>query len=304
MAGSTRSTKRPFSRAGIERVFEIDDMFDCAELLARQQVPRGDRLAIVTNAGGPGVMTTDALLDRDGELAPATNRSTVEASDRVLPAFWSHGNPIDVLGDAPSRSISPSAVRRLCWRIRTSTACWCIFAPQAMTSRLCRFGRCADRGDPQVETKPCARLLDGRSSAMRKAVESASTRRAFPPTPTARTGGAGVHVASSSTPAIRDVLFETPREIPVEFPLDAASLRRRVRRRSLSRKAARCSPRDDVEGAARAAYGIPVEQTVCRRQRADDAVSTARASRRLSLSCDEDSSRRRSRTRPTSAASC
>ncbi|HBL47214.1 MAG TPA: GNAT family N-acetyltransferase, partial [Planctomycetaceae bacterium] len=69
MAGVDAVYEAAFARAGIVRVFELDDLFDCAELLARQRPPRGDRLAIVTNAGGPGVMATDALLARDGVLA-------------------------------------------------------------------------------------------------------------------------------------------------------------------------------------------------------------------------------------------
>ena len=69
MAGVDAVYEAAFQRAGIERIFQIEDMFDCAELLARHQPPKGDRLAIITNAGGPGVMTTDALIDRDGKLA-------------------------------------------------------------------------------------------------------------------------------------------------------------------------------------------------------------------------------------------
>ena len=72
-----------FQRAGIERIFEIEDMFDCAEILARQQLVKGDRLTIITNAGGPGVMTTDALIARDGELAELAPE-TVDRLDQVL----------------------------------------------------------------------------------------------------------------------------------------------------------------------------------------------------------------------------
>ena len=74
MAGVDAVYEAAFQRAGIERIFQIEDMFDCAELLARQQPPKGDRLAIITNAGGPGVMTTDALIARDGKLAKIIRR--------------------------------------------------------------------------------------------------------------------------------------------------------------------------------------------------------------------------------------
>ena len=100
MAGVDAVYEAAFQRAGIVRIFEVDDMFDCAELLARQQPPKGDRLAIITNAGGPGVMTTDALIALDGDLAKISEE-TIGKLNECLPPFWSHGNPVDVLGDAP-----------------------------------------------------------------------------------------------------------------------------------------------------------------------------------------------------------
>ena len=100
MAGVDAVYEAAFQRAGIERIFQVEDMFDCAELLARQQPPKGDRLAIITNAGGPGVMTTDALIERDGKFADIRDE-TIAKLNELLPICWSHGNPVDVLGDAP-----------------------------------------------------------------------------------------------------------------------------------------------------------------------------------------------------------
>jgi len=97
-----------FRRAGIERVFEIDDLFDCAELLGRQKPPSQGRLAILTNAGGPGVMATDALIARDGELAEL-EPATLEKLNGCLPSAWSHGNPVDLLGDATSQRYADAA---------------------------------------------------------------------------------------------------------------------------------------------------------------------------------------------------
>jgi acetyltransferase len=88
-----------FKRAGIVRVDEIADLFNAAEVLGTQPLPKGPNLAIITNAGGPGVMTTDALIARGGKLAKL-DKKTIESLNAVLPPFWSHGNPIDVLGDA------------------------------------------------------------------------------------------------------------------------------------------------------------------------------------------------------------
>ncbi len=88
-----------FKRAGIVRVNEIEDLFNAAEVLGTQPLPKGPRLAIITNAGGPGVMATDALIAGGGKLAQLSQK-TMDSLNAVLPNFWSHGNPIDVLGDA------------------------------------------------------------------------------------------------------------------------------------------------------------------------------------------------------------
>ena len=88
-----------FKRAGIVRVDEIADLFNSAEVLGTQPLPKGPKLAIITNAGGPGVMATDALISQGGKLAKLSQKS-LDFLDGVLPPFWSHGNPVDVLGDA------------------------------------------------------------------------------------------------------------------------------------------------------------------------------------------------------------
>ncbi len=99
MAGVDAVYDAAFRRAGIERVFSFDDLFDCAKLLESQRQPAGPRLAIVTNAGGPGIMASDAWLAQRGQMARLSTH-TVDALNQALPSQWSHGNPIDVLGDA------------------------------------------------------------------------------------------------------------------------------------------------------------------------------------------------------------
>jgi len=88
-----------FKRAGIVRVEEIADLFSCAEVLGLQPLPEGPNLAIITNAGGPGVMATDALIARGGKLAKLSSE-TLDFLNSILPPYWSHRNPIDILGDA------------------------------------------------------------------------------------------------------------------------------------------------------------------------------------------------------------
>lgn len=101
LAGSDAVYDAAFRRAGVLRVYTLDELFDASETLSRIEVPKDDALAILTNGGGAGVLASDAVVAQGGrlaELAPAT----LEALDAVLPATWSHGNPVDIIGDAPA----------------------------------------------------------------------------------------------------------------------------------------------------------------------------------------------------------
>ena len=99
LTGSDEVFDAAFRRCGVLRVQNISDLFYMAEVLGKQPRPRGPRLTILTNAGGPGVLATDALIATDGELAPLS-QATLDALDAFLPPHWSHNNPIDILGDA------------------------------------------------------------------------------------------------------------------------------------------------------------------------------------------------------------
>jgi acetyltransferase len=99
VAGDDAVFDAAFKRAGMVRVNEIGELFDCAKTLSKQRLPFGNRLAIVTNAGGPGVIATDYLLLNGGSLAPLSE-TTLTQLNGALPPAWSHSNPIDVLGDA------------------------------------------------------------------------------------------------------------------------------------------------------------------------------------------------------------
>ena len=100
LAGQDEAYNAAFRRAGIIRVDTISQLFSCAEALDKMQRPVGDKLAIITNAGGPGVMAVDAF--SKWRLEPAAlSPETLQKLDAFLPPFWSRGNPIDILGDAP-----------------------------------------------------------------------------------------------------------------------------------------------------------------------------------------------------------
>jgi acetyltransferase len=99
LTGSDEVLDAAFRRSGVLRVNSIADIFFMSDVLAKQPRPRGKRLCILTNAGGPGVLATDALVAGGGELAELSP-ATMKAFDEILPAQWSHNNPVDILGDA------------------------------------------------------------------------------------------------------------------------------------------------------------------------------------------------------------
>jgi acetyltransferase len=99
LAGSDSVYEAAFRRAGLLRVLDLDELFDAAETLGRLQPFPGNRLAILTNGGGIGVLAVDRLSDLGGTLA-TPSPETIARLDRVLPPIWSRGNPVDIAGDA------------------------------------------------------------------------------------------------------------------------------------------------------------------------------------------------------------
>ncbi len=131
LTGSDEVLAAAFRRSGVLRVDRIDDLFNMAEVLAKQPSPRGPRLSIVTNAGGPGVLATDALITSGGELAPLAEE-TMQALNELLPPHWSHSNPIDILGDADPERYAEAI--QIAANDPNSDGVLTILTPQAMTS--------------------------------------------------------------------------------------------------------------------------------------------------------------------------
>jgi len=99
MAGEDLYYQAAFDRSGTVRVEEIEDLFNCASILDSARLPKRRDLVIVTNAGGPAVLATDALVSRGGILAQLRDETIAKLGEQ-LPAYWSKGNPVDILGDA------------------------------------------------------------------------------------------------------------------------------------------------------------------------------------------------------------
>jgi acetyltransferase len=101
MAGEDAIYDAAFERAGILRINEFEELFDCSEFLGKTHRPSGPGLSIISNAGGPGVMAADALASHGMEPAVLSPK-TLEQLDQILPENWSKGNPIDIVGDTSS----------------------------------------------------------------------------------------------------------------------------------------------------------------------------------------------------------
>ncbi|WP_395752231.1 acetate--CoA ligase family protein [Prosthecobacter sp.] len=130
MTGSDAVLDAALRQSGVLRVDTIEELFDMAEVLAKQPLPAGPRLAIVTNAGGPGALATDALVLGHGALADLSAETMAELN-ALLPASWSHHNPVDVLGDADAARFAQAL--RIVSRDRGVDGVLAILTPQAMT---------------------------------------------------------------------------------------------------------------------------------------------------------------------------
>jgi acetyltransferase len=131
LTGSDEVFDAALRRCGVLRVQTIADLFYMAKTLARQPRPKGPRLTILTNSGGPGVLATDTLIANGGELAPISE-STVRSLNEFLSPHWSHANPIDILGDA-----GPSEYTRaleIAVRDPSSDGLLVVLCPQGMTN--------------------------------------------------------------------------------------------------------------------------------------------------------------------------
>jgi len=133
LTGSDEVLEAAFRRCGVLRVNMIDDLFNMAEVLAKAPRPKGKRLTIITNAGGPGVLATDALISEGGELAPLSPQ-TMDELNQLLPTHWSHSNPIDVLGDADPNRYAKAC--EIALKNPDSDGLLAILTPQAMTDPI------------------------------------------------------------------------------------------------------------------------------------------------------------------------
>ncbi|OGT31647.1 MAG: acetyl CoA synthetase subunit alpha [Gammaproteobacteria bacterium RBG_16_51_14] len=252
LAGSDEVLDAVFRRCGVLRVNSISDLFYMAEVLAKQPRPSGPRLTIVTNAGGPGVLATDTLIALGGELAELSTESMQELN-KVLPPHWSHGNPIDILGDAdPERYAQALAIAA---KDPNSDGLLVALTPQAMTDptetarRLTAFA--VTRGKPVL-----ASWMGGKDVVAGEAILNQANIPTFDyPDTAARIFNLMYRYAYN----LRG-LYETPTQM--ESATDAAPDRARVEQLILdARKSGRTLLTEFESKQVLAAYHIPTVET-------------------------------------------
>jgi len=212
LAGEDAVYDAAFSRAGLVRIFRSEDMFDVAELLARQRFPRRDRLAILTNAGGPGVMAVDTLVSLHGRLA-SLSQGTLRQLDAVLPPHWSKGNPIDLIGDAPAERYERAI--ELTVADEEVDAVLVILAPQAITDPTAVAGAVSAMKSRSSKPILCS-WMGGRS--VKEAVEL--LHHAGLPTYATPEQAVQAFMHLVSYVRNREVLYETPRDLGVAITTD------------------------------------------------------------------------------------
>lgn len=205
-----------FKRAGVARVYNIGNIFDITDLIGRKRIPRGPNLAIVTNAGGPGVMATDSLIAKNGKMCKFLPE-TLDKLNKLLPSYWSHGNPVDVLGDAtPVRFASATEI---VLNDPGVDAVLVILTPQAMTRPTETAREIVAIADSSI--KPImATWLGGKSMVEGRNLFNNSGIAAFEtPEQAIRAFMTLVGYAKNM-----DALFETPKEVPVSFHYDRQTI--------------------------------------------------------------------------------
>jgi acetyltransferase len=265
LTGSDEVLDASFRRVGVLRVDSIADLFGMAEVLAKQPRPKGPNLTIVTNAGGPGVLATDALVGGGGRLTELSE-ATMAAYAEVLPPVWSHNNPVDIIGDAPPERYAKAL--EIAAADPAADGMLVILTPQAMTDPT----RTAEELIPyaRIEGKPVlASWMGGRDVEEGTAI----LRRAGIPTfDYPDTAAEMFNYLWRSSVDLRG-LYETP-ILPdgTEHSMDRAAASDIIR---TARDEGRTLLTEVESKAVLSAYGIPITETRIART-ADEAAAAAK----------------------------
>jgi len=270
LTGSDEVLEAAFRRSGVLRVNNIADLFYMAEVLSKQPRPKGPRLTIVTNAGGPGVLATDALITGGGELAELTPQ-TMEAYNAVLPPTWSHNNPVDIIGDASPERYAKAL--EIAAQDPHSDGMLVILTPQAMTDPT----RIAEELRPLAAQKDKPVLASWMGGVDVAAGDEVLNRANIPTFPYPDTAARAFNYMWRYAYNLKG-LYETP-----AMPEDAAEggFNRKLVADEIIQKARNAGRTILTESDSKqvlAAYGIPVAKTVVAATEVE-AIASARALR-------------------------
>ena len=183
LAGSDAVYDAAFRRAGLLRVFDLDEIFAAAETLSRLTTLSGKRLAILTNGGGVGVLAVDRLVDLGGTLA-AISRDTMKKLDAALPPIWSRANPVDIAGDADNTRYAVALEHLLDDKANDAVLVMNVPTALGVGRRRGEIGHRRDRAAPQearTMAKPVFTDVDRRQRCRRRKRSTRLASRATRP---------------------------------------------------------------------------------------------------------------------------
>ncbi|MBF0305523.1 MAG: GNAT family N-acetyltransferase [Alphaproteobacteria bacterium] len=259
LAGADAVYDAAISRAGMLRVYDFDELFTAVETLARSRPMKGERLAILTNGGGIGVMAVDDLIEGGGKLAELSPE-TIAKLDAVLPATWSRGNPIDIIGDAPGdRYVKALEIVMAAPEVDATLV---MHAPTAISSAT----EVADKVIACAQNHKKANVLT--CWVGEEAVGPARRQFGAAGLPTYETPGSAVRAFLHLVRYRRnqELLMETPPEAPSEFTPATATARLVVENAMSTGHEFMSEPEAK---AVLAAYGVPTIETHIARTPAD-----------------------------------
>ncbi len=251
LAGEDAVYEAAFKRAGIVRVKTVGELFDCAEVMAKQSLPTGPGLAIITNGGGPGVMAADVLAFYGLEPVPLSPE-TMKKLDEFLPPFWSKGNPINILGDA-----SPERWQRsieVCLSAREIKALVIILVPQSMGHALAVSEIVLELLSGKPHPPIFAVWMGGENAEEGRQVLNKAGIPTYE-TPE-RAIAAFKHMYSYKRNL--EMLYEVPSKLPVALKFDRSSARENIEK---ALKEGNTLLTEAESKALLKAYGIPVNRT-------------------------------------------
>ena len=252
MAGNDAVFEAAFRRAGAIRVRTVQELFDCAQALALQPLPAGRRLAVVTNAGGPGILAVDALEERGGEPAPLS-QETLKALEGHLPSDWSRSNPVDVSGLATAEHYRLAL--RACLQDVHTDALLLILTPQRVTDAEAVAAAVVEESRNAVG-KPLFAAWMGQRSVQKGRERLEQGGIPWYPFPE-RAVVTFLHAADYRRNL--DLLYETPPDLPIDLP----NINRTAAQGILNtvRAAGRVHLEESEARLLLAYYGIPINAT-------------------------------------------